>query len=299
MVDRPLFQVPTWEVSKLELNWSSKRETRTLNRCIYCNSGVGLTDEHTFPLALWGKRELLKGSCTECQRKIQPVEQYLCRELLGNVREYLSFPTRQNRRGKGKRFRTGYQPMWNWETEEKIDVPSQLALQMIFLPIRNHYPRKLTQEMFLPLHQCTEWSSIPLQKTLHDNVINSLSIKVTLKPNLVERVIAKIAYCEYIFQLDSSYHNEELSNFITDGEASDYVVSQYVGSSSTEQELNNLHSIKFFCTPASAGRFNLVAQLALFHYWKAPTFLVWLGMIDQLAPGIPFLENPPKGPAKS
>lgn len=229
MVDRPPFQVPAWDISTIELNWSTKRETRILDRCVYCNSKVGLTTEHTFPLSLWGKRELVRGSCAECQTKIQPIEQYLCLDLLGNVREYLSFPTRQKKKGKSKRLRTGYQPMWNWETDERIDVPFQLALQMIFLPIRNHYPRKLTEEMFLPLHHCTEWSSIPLQKTLNGDVMSQLSIKKTLKPNLVERVIAKIAYCEYIFQFDNSYHNNEVSNFVTDGEDSDYVVSQYVG----------------------------------------------------------------------
>jgi hypothetical protein len=296
MLAQPLFLVPTWEVSKLELNWSTKRETRSLNRCIYCGSKVDLTDEHTFPFALWGKRELLRGSCTECQRKIQPVEQYLCRDLLGKVREFLSSPTRQKRKRRSGQVRTGYQPMWDWETGKKFDVPAPLALPMIILPNRNHYPRRMTGEMFQPLHECKNWSMIPLAERTHEDVVNRLSVEFTLKPNLVERVIAKIAYSEFIFQFDSTYYNEELARFILGSDANDFVVSQYVGSSSTEEGLNRLHSIEFFCTPAESGRFNLAAKLVLFHYWKAPTFWVWLGLIDKRVDGIRYSQNPPKGP---
>ncbi|CAM5380668.1 hypothetical protein FALB51S_01885 [Frigidibacter albus] len=67
--------------------------------CIYCDAtDVELTDEHVVPYALGANAQvLLKSCCKTCQGIIQPYEQRVLRNQLGDFRAQIGAPTRRKK----------------------------------------------------------------------------------------------------------------------------------------------------------------------------------------------------------
>ena len=282
------------ETTEMLLDWPTVRETRSVGSCIYCDSIEDLTDEHTFPLSIWGKRELIDGSCKNCQALIQPAEQYMSRDLLGAARQLLNAPSRKARktgRWDGKRA------MRDLATNELVKVPLPIALPMFLMPCNHYYARRLTGGMLLNGHAYTQWIWKPLFENGHEGVINRLAVEEKLIPDLVQRVIAKIAYCEYIFGQDLTYRNSEVTRFIRFGDEN---VGDFVGSTQDTQPSNRLHTVNFFCTESvtTASMFSIAAKVTLFHHWQLPSYWVWLGDVKTRPISLPLLKNPPIGDSR-
>jgi hypothetical protein len=67
--------------------------------CIYCGwdgGADGLRDEHIVPYSLGGNTELLKASCTDCERVTSYLDGYLAKAIFGHFRVHLNL---QSRRG--------------------------------------------------------------------------------------------------------------------------------------------------------------------------------------------------------
>src|SRR5947209_11727909 len=79
------------------------QEYRHVGQCIYCkalpSSEDQLSDEHIFPLGLFGKQKLLRASCKRCAARTSAFEMKVLRDDLGHARIALDFPSRHNRPG--------------------------------------------------------------------------------------------------------------------------------------------------------------------------------------------------------
>lgn len=77
---------------------TEKKVYPKVDRCIYCGvDNFELTDEHIIPLGLGGNWILPKSSCRECATITGRVEQFCLRQMLGNIRLRLNFPTRRRK----------------------------------------------------------------------------------------------------------------------------------------------------------------------------------------------------------
>lgn len=76
-------------------------QSHHIGRCIYCGAEPTeddpLTDEHILPYGIFGKIQLLKGSCKECARKTSAFEDKVMSKDLGAVRTVLNFPSRHKK----------------------------------------------------------------------------------------------------------------------------------------------------------------------------------------------------------
>src|ERR1700722_327750 len=66
-----------------------------LNRCMYCGSMSGLSDEHVVPFGLGGRVIVPKSSCTDCAKKTGRFERTCQRTMFGPLRMYYDLPTRR------------------------------------------------------------------------------------------------------------------------------------------------------------------------------------------------------------
>lgn len=66
-----------------------------LDRCIYCDSTDGLSDEHIIPYGLGGRLVLPKASCSACSKITSAFEGTCLRTMFGPLRMLYDLPTRR------------------------------------------------------------------------------------------------------------------------------------------------------------------------------------------------------------
>jgi hypothetical protein len=174
-------------------------------RCIYCGSDGskdGLRDEHIIPFSLGGNTEIENASCTDCERRINPVDTHMAQVVFGEYRIHAAVQTRHPKNRPTSlpaRFTVG-------EKEISLDLPIKdhpfsLALPIwgeagFFraVPIDDPFPE--------PLMHIYHYMPPNMHKTLAIEETDNFKIWSSgrLNATLFARGIAKIAYCHTVLK---------------------------------------------------------------------------------------------------
>lgn len=259
---------------KLNLGTMVQEGNVDINQCIYCGSTEELTDEHTIPYALWGKWVLRRASCKRCAVRTSQFELSVARMVLNDFRQSLKAPSRSARKKK----------RWNGKVQLKndegktIEVPIWASFQHGIFPLFSYLPRGIFNDEKTAEHEAMGISILAISETQHPSLSGYWSKSVPFKGEDWKRLLAKIAYGEYIRTFDENFRSEEISRYILYGEGDP---TRFVGGKSDESKFDDIHHISF-CMIWEGGRCPILAYIRLLPFLKSPSYMVYLGDMNGL-----------------
>jgi hypothetical protein len=170
-----------------------------VGRCIYCADGVGEGDEHIIPYSLNGTQILPRASCHDCERITSYIDGFAAREVFYQVRS-----------SDGMQTRTGlpdeFPVILNFSDgrQERVMVPADIHPATLVLP-RFEPPGLLSGRK--PdgnfRFQRTAWmrESDAFDEFKRSRGAISAEVDVSIKPQQLSRVLAKIAHSFAVAQL--------------------------------------------------------------------------------------------------
>src|SRR6266404_6341033 len=216
---------------------ASSKVKKFVGKCIYCGSTENLHDEHCIPESLQGFHVLEKGSCADCGKITTKFECAYARDSILAARTALGM---RSKRSKSKRPTAFPMTFQKGEVVQEFNVPVAEHFSLItlidigppgaaqagpnVLGLRN----KEYRFRFVHVHP-TEHVEYLMQKYDADSV----SVDFQLDINGFLRLIAKIAYCQAVYQLGiQNIRNVCVIPAIL-GESND--IWQWVGSDGTQE----------------------------------------------------------------
>jgi hypothetical protein len=253
----------------LDLGTTVQEGNVDINQCIYCGSTKELTDEHTIPYALWGKWVLRRASCKRCAVLTSQVELSVARMMLNDFRQSLKAPSRKARKKK----------KWNGRVQlrndegKTVEAPIWAAFQYGLFPLFNYLPRGIFNDEKTADHEVVGISVLAVSETQHPSLSGYWSKSIPFNSEHWKRLLAKIAYGEYIRTYDEKFRSEEVSRYILYGEGDS---TRFVGGRSDESKFDDVYHITF-CMIWEGGRCPIIAYVRLFPFLKSPSYMVYLG----------------------
>lgn len=257
------------EKKTVTLQYGAKDGDVYIGVCIYCGSTDNLSDEHTIPYGLWGRGQLLGGSCKTCATITSQIELKVLRNGLERAREFLDAPTRRSRTS-GR---------WNGRVEiesesgHRLDVPIYAVAQFVLLPVFDYLPRKLLRDPKVKKHRSFSIRVCPLTKT-QDPVASGYSgPAINVDPCAWARFLTKVAYSEYIRTIDNNFRSEKLTKFILENIGDP---SSIVGGRVGAPEIDYIYNLSFCALANQEGKHTIVCYLRFFSFLESPSYLVVL-----------------------
>ncbi|OFY37450.1 MAG: hypothetical protein A2Z69_03385 [Bacteroidetes bacterium RBG_13_44_24] len=165
---------------------------KPLNECIYCRSKTNLSDEHILPLALHGRWILPKASCKKCADITSSFELDVCRNIFGETRAYLKFPTRR------KHPADFSMTIEKKGTKEALDVPIMeyggRITFFFFTPPAYLLGRKDKTGINICGSQLYRIGGIEEKQLVDKYNAKAIEFHMKTKPTNFARMLAKIAY---------------------------------------------------------------------------------------------------------
>lgn len=168
--------------------------------CIYCGStDKPLKTEHIIPYG-WGLADsegdvLLEASCGDCEDITKAFEQYVLRDLFGNVRKVFGLRSRS-----GALPKTIEQLVRDKDgNESTISVPVSEVADILFMPVFA-MPGVCRGQSALIDCELDEMQLINVgvstgKETYADNDVDEVYVKMQFKNKTFEKFLLKIAYC--------------------------------------------------------------------------------------------------------
>lgn len=242
-----------------------------IGHCIYCGTSGRrgeLTREHSIPYGLFGIATLGDASCDDCARETQRLEQRVLRDWFGPAREYLAFPTRKAKKDS----------RWTGEAntftlEGALADTRKVEEAGVFLPLTfpNYLPRDLTPSSSPNAYDKRSLMLIPLSapERTDQNYSNWYKFNATD----LERVVAKIAYCEAIRLVDPALKDQRLARFVLGQESESC---DFIGAKTGEKPTDTIHEVSFsrLAERRPPWRKFLLCNVRLFSFLPTPTYQV-------------------------
>jgi mannose-6-phosphate isomerase-like protein (cupin superfamily) len=117
---------------------------------------------------------------------------------------------------------------------------------------------------------------------------------VRIDHKIWSRVLAKIAYSEFIRTVDTTYRNDEVGRFVVEGQGDN---TRFVGGRSEEVKTNELLLISFALVRRknqSPEPLSIVSYFRFFCAEQTPGYMIWLGNIAEghhLTESLPTLDE--------
>lgn len=173
--------------------------------CIYCGSdggADGLRDEHIIPLALNGNAIIKGASCTTCEKKINPADTHLAKDVFWNYRLLTGAKTRNPQDRPDVLMAT-------FEIGDKKishDLPIQKFPFSTALPIWGNAGFFRSAPIDAPFPKTVShvyhWMPPNIREVIRIADDEDLMVRSTFRsnPELFARAIAKIAYCHTVIR---------------------------------------------------------------------------------------------------
>lgn len=174
-----------------------------IGRCIYCGStNAPLKTEHIVPYG-WGLEDskgdvLLEASCGSCEDITKAFEQYVLRELFGNIRKVFGLRSRS-----GKLPKTIDQLVRHIDGAEGIiSVPVDEVADVLFMPVFAP-PGVCVGNLALLDCEMFEMQLINVgvntdMSTYKHNKVHEVNVRMQFKNKTFEKFLLKVAYCTAI-----------------------------------------------------------------------------------------------------
>lgn len=262
---------------------AENRTTKLIGKCIYCGSTENLHDEHCIPESLNGVHVLGKGSCGDCGKITSKFERAYARESMLAVRTALKM---KSKRSKSRR-----------PTEFPIRITKDGQEQVINVPVEEHYsvipmidigpPGKYPDSPHaLGLkHGQYKLHPFPIRPNEHVEYLakkygaDEMSVDFQIDVTGFLRMIAKIAYCQIVWQYGLGGIGEAYAIPAILGTKND--IWQWVGSDGTQklqklsQRMKTDHIVSTWFEPGG----ELHAGVKLFKNAPTPEYDVIVGRL--------------------
>jgi hypothetical protein len=171
---------------------------KTVDACIYCGSGDGLTDEHIIPLGLGGNLVFPKASCLACNKVTSRFEERVLRGHMSEVRAVANLPTRRKKK-RPTSVRTEFIQADGSRKHVDVPLPGAAAFMLLpaFAPAARIYGLPAVQGM-----QISAIDTIGVGQDLitfaAKNDAVGVAGKVRLEAHAFCQMLCKIAYSYYV-----------------------------------------------------------------------------------------------------